>query len=344
MDNVDFYTKAKHEAHKAIKVYKEILNNISKINLKVNPLPQKFKESKIAALDGSEGFANLFGSSIIISRAAGAIFEKGRKIEPIEIMDYFITALARDINRFSNLCRDIQEFKIAHELIKKNPEILVLDGSLIGYFKRGVPMSILHSLNEKNVPHLPIKEYIEKYTEYMKLLDGLLRKCREKNILLIGVSKDSRVKYLVNHFKIKNIITDYSLLKYKMQNTTGYIGPIEPDNTPLKPVAKFLENNKICEADLTDFKLIYVKLEKFSDPIRVDFTSWQESRLDEIISFLETYHDGNGFILTAHLVHNWAVLKDAIKINIIDMIKKEILESDVDIYNSIFTPQRRDSI
>ncbi|MHA1831289.1 MAG: hypothetical protein ACTSWR_07155, partial [Candidatus Helarchaeota archaeon] len=118
----------------------------------------------------------------------------------------------------------------------------------------------------------------------------------------------------------------------------------EPDNTPLKPVAKFLENNKICEADLTDFKLIYVKLEKFSDPIRVDFTSWQESRLDEIISFLETYHDGNGFILTAHLVHNWAVLKDAIKINIIDMIKKEILESDVDIYNSIFTPQRRDSI
>jgi hypothetical protein len=342
--NNNIIEKAREEAKKAIDAYKIILSKIKNVKIPFYPLKHIIKEKKVAALDGSEGFSNLFGSSIIISRGAGAIFEKGKKIEPIERMDYFITSLSRDINRFSNLCRDIEEFKIALDLINLNPDILVMDGSLVGYFTRGLPMSILHSLNEKNITNIPIKQYVDKYTEYMKLLDQLLRKCREKKILILGVSKDSRVKYLVEKYRIETIMTDYSLLKYKKFGETGYTEIIEPYNEPLKPVIKFLEENKIYEADLTNFKLIYVKLKEYSNPIRVDFTSWQENRLDEIISFLETYHDGNGFILTAHLVHNWAVLKEKMKDNIVNLIKKEILELNSDVFNSIFSPQRRESI
>ncbi|MHA1269156.1 MAG: DNA double-strand break repair nuclease NurA [Candidatus Helarchaeota archaeon] len=344
MYNSDFYKKVREEALKAIDVYREILNDISKIKLIFNELPHIIKEKKVAALDGSEGYSNLFGSTIIISRAAGAIFERGKTVEPIELMDYYITSLERDIDRFSNLCRDIQEFRIALKLLEFSPEVLIMDGSLAGYFKRGLPMSILHSINEKNISHVSIKEYVDKYTEYMILLDKILKKCRENDVLLIGIVKDSRVKYLVEHFKIKSMITDYSLLKYKMIGKTGYTPPIDIDSKPLKQVISFLETNKIYEADLTNFKLFYIKLKEFSDPIRVDFTSWQQDRFNEIISLLETYHDGNGFILTAHLVHSWAVLKEEVKDRIIDMIKKEILELDSDVYNSIFTPQRRDTI
>ena len=59
---------------------------------------------------------------------------------------------------------------------------------------------------------------------------------------------------------------------------------------------------------------------------------------------MKTYHDERGFILTAHMVHNWAVMKEEIVSNIVEIIRSEVLNTNPEIYDAIFSDQRRKSI
>lgn len=338
--------KAKDEAKKIIENYTIFLEKIKNVKFDYHSLDCEENLRKLAALDGGERLVNLFSSSIIVTRAGGAIFEPSKQIQPIKLYDVFITSLTADIDKFSNLLRDIAEFNLANKLLDLKPEVLIMDGSLLGYYNRGLPLQVMGYLNVRT-DEKPILEYIDKYKSYMKLFDKILRRCRKDKVIIMGVSKDSRARYLVNKYKIDKSLTDYGLIQLKMKKA-GYTPPIKAG--PRKrgrlrsAINEFLSREGLFDEDLKEFKVSYFKLKPQSKPIRVDFPEWQEKRLDEIVSIMKTYHDERGFLLTAHMVHNWAVMKEDIVSNIVEIIRSEILNKSPEIYDAIFSDQRRANI
>jgi hypothetical protein len=119
---------------------------------------------------------------------------------------------------------------------------------------------------------------------------------------------------------------------------------IIPYSFHTQKLQEYVNKNNYLQSDLATFNLCYFKLKRESIPIRVDFPQWQSKRFDEIMSIMETYHDEKGFLMTAHLVHNWAVMKQIILSSAVNAIKEEVLKIEPSIYDAIFAPQRRDAI
>ena len=340
----DFIIKARKQAKKVVEYYQASLDNLKKVEIQFQKLKNQIKVRKIAALDGGERLKNLIASSIIVVRGGGGIFEKDKKIRKFTMHDIFITSMVQDLDRFSNLIRDILEFKIAIRLLKESPEVLIMDGSLVGYITRGLPNQVIGRLNDKIIKDKSTRDYVNKYKEYLRLYDKLLNTCRKKEILLMGVSKDSRVRYLIKKYKLDSTLTDYALLKLKMK-TTGVTEPILAKYKWYRnTISDFIAQYNYLQSDLPTFKVCYFKLKNNTIPIRVDFPTWQSDRFNEIISIMETYHDKKGFLLTAHLVHNWAVMKEFILNGAVNAIKEEVLKLNPLVYDAIFSPQRRDDI
>ncbi|MHA1279073.1 MAG: DNA double-strand break repair nuclease NurA [Candidatus Helarchaeota archaeon] len=340
----DFILKAREEARKVVENYKKYLDEAKEIDISFIDLKAKKAPRKIAALDGGERLKTLVASSVIVVRAGGGIFEQDKKIRKKIMHDLYITSMIQDVERFSNLIRDILEFKISLKLLEEEPEVLIMDGSLVGYFTKGLPNRVTGNLNKKSLEPGPINEYVEAYKLYMKTYDKLLKSCRKRKVLLLGVSKDSRVHYIVNKYGLNPILTDYSLLKVKMRRpcaTNPFIVDIKWQN---ETVMEYLREKNYLQSDLASFYISYFKLKPGTLPIRVDFPEWQKDRFDEIMAVMETYHDQKGFLMTAHLVHNWAVMRESIVTGTVNAIKEEVLKIDPVIYDAIFTPQRRDEI
>jgi len=340
----DFIIKAREEARKIVENYKAYLDEAIHVEIPFLELKGVKSIRRVAALDGGERLKNLVASSVVIVRGGGGIFEKDEKIRKKILHDIFITSMIQDVERFTKLFRDILEFKIALNLLEESPEILVMDGSLVGYVTHGLPNEVAGHLEDKAISEKPIQEYVEKYKEYLKLYDKLLKTCKKKEILLIGASKDSRVHYLINRYKLNPVLTDYALLKLKMKKpsvTEPMIAIYKWQNETIHDFA--LKNNYLAN-DLASFRICYFKLKHNSIPIRVDFPEWQRGRFQEIMEFMETYHDEKGFLMTAHLVHNWAVMKETIVNSTVNAIREEVLKLDPSIYDAIFTPQRREEI
>jgi hypothetical protein len=339
----DFILKAREEARKVVEYYKKYLDDAMSVEIPFRELRGVKKLRKIAALDGGERLKNLVASSVVIVRGGGGIFEQDEKIKKKIMHDIFITSMIKEVERFSNLFRDILEFKIALNLLEEEPEALIMDGSLVGYVTHGIPNEVAGYLG-RPVSEKPIQEYVEKYKEYLRLFDKLLKTCQSKKILLLGVSKDSRVHYLINKFKLDPVLTDYALLKLKMKKpsvTEPIIAAYRWQNEAIHDFA--LKNNYLSD-DLASFNICYFKLKYNSIPIRVDFPEWQRGRFYEIMELMETYHDNKGFLMTAHLVHNWAVMKETIVNSTVNAIREEVLKLDPSIYDAIFAPQRREEI
>lgn len=339
----DFILKAREEARKIVEYYKAYLDDAMNVEIPFMELKGVKKIRKIAALDGGERLKNLVASSVIIVRGGGGVFEKNEKIIKRVMHDIFITSRIQDLERFSNLIRDILEFKIALILLEDDPEVLVMDGSLVGYVTHGLPNEVAGHLTKPS-SEKPIQEYVEKYVEYLTLYNKLLKTCKEKKVLLLGVSKDSRAQYLVDEFHLNRVLTDYALLKLKMKKpcvTEPIVAGYKLQNETIQDFA--LKNDYLAE-DLASFYICYFKLKHNSIPIRVDFPVWNHGRFQEIMQFMETYHDEKGFLMTAHLVHNWAVMKETIVNSAVNAIREEVLKLDPYIYDAIFVPQRREEI
>lgn len=340
----DFIIKARQEARKVVEYYQNYLEEAKNIEIPLLELKGVKQVRKIAALDGGERLKSLVASNVIVVRAGGGIFEMERKIRKKIMHDIFITSMTHDVDRFSNLIRDILEFRIALRLLEEDPEVLIMDGSLIGYVTRGLPNHVVGHLSDKTVQPGPLKEYIEAYKQYLKNYDKILQVCKKKKILLIGASKDSRVHYLVNKYKLNPTLTDYSLLKLKMKTpsvTEPMVIGIKWQNETL---ADFVNEQNYLQSELANFYTCYFKLKGEALPIRIDFPEWQRGRFQEIMSVLETYHDEKGFLVTAHLVHNWAVMRESIVQSAVNAIREEVLKLNPMIYDAIFAPQRRETI
>jgi hypothetical protein len=152
------------------------------------------------------------------------------------------------------------------------------------------------------------------------------------------------VRYLVNQYELSEILTDYSLLKLKMKNPSVTEPFIVNYKERTSALADFITEHGYFQGGLGAFYVCYFKLKREALPIRVDFPEWQRGRFQEIMSVMETYHDQKGFLMTAHLVHNWAVMKETIVNGALNAIREEVLKIAPSIYDAIFAPQRRDAI
>ncbi len=340
----DFIIKARQEARKVVEYYKDYLDDAKNVEIPFQELTGIKKPRKIAALDGGERIKKLIASSIIVVRGGGGIFEKDKKIRKKNMHDIFITSMTQDIERFMHLLRDIVEFKISLRLLEEEPEVLIMDGSLVGYATRGLPHNVIGHLNDRTIKQKSIQEYVEAYKTYLRLYNKLLETCRKKKILLLGASKDSRIRYLVDKYHLDPVLTDYALLKLKMRKPSVTDPFIVKYKWQTEALVDFITENNYLQNGLASFYICYFKLKYNSLPIRVDFPEWQRGRFREIMSVMETYHDQKGFLMTAHLVHNWAVMKESILTSTVNAIKEEVLKLAPSVYDAIFSPQRREGI
>ena len=59
------------------------------------------------------------------------------------------------------------------KLLEEDPEVLIMDGSLVGYATRGLPHNVIGHLNDRTIAQKSIQEYVEAYKTYLRLYNKL---------------------------------------------------------------------------------------------------------------------------------------------------------------------------
>lgn len=347
----EFESKIVAKAKKARKQLSDIFKKIKEIDYEFYNLPTTIKPRKIAALDGGGFSEDFVGITVTPARAAGAIFEQNKDPIWIEETDVEILTIDDDPKNFGALFRDLLEVKVAQKLIEKKPEVIFLDGSITNFAYKGIPQSIRYSLQdgqEIEDDSIGFKFY-DLFLKYIKASYELLTKCIVDDILILGVSKDSRANILVNHLfeksKKKPLITDTTLVNIIANGRTGFTKPIEFSPKIRDIRTKIWKAAEVFqEKELQSFNLSYVVLKERALPIRIDSLIPQQKRLKEIFEAMVTYHDGNGFITPAYLTHNRANMKQDLGNRIINYITEEIFDESPELYQAFFSQRRRDVI
>lgn len=142
---------------------------------------------EIIGIDGSIVTKSLHGVDLMLSRAVGVLFRFQKEkpsvqyfpdVAPNPRLVYNFDILSNpEIDIFNSLQRMEDEIELAIELTARNPDVLLLDGSIVPLILDKPPSS--SSLNRK---------YVDIIAKYEKLFE----KCIERGILLAGVIKDTR--------------------------------------------------------------------------------------------------------------------------------------------------------
>jgi hypothetical protein len=331
--------------------FKKVIKEIKDAELPFYKLPTKITPKRIAALDGGGFSQDFVGVTIIPSKAAGAIFEQNKDPIWIEKNDIEILTTEEDARNFAALVRDILEVEVAQELADMKPDILFLDGSITNFAYKGIPQSIRYSLQDERTidTKSPSYRFYELFLKYIRSAYNLITKCIENNILLIGVSKDSRANILVKHLFTDKASTptlcDTTFIRLKTKGKSGFTKPIEfkPNITEVRE-SIWRSAEVFQEEQLRSFYLSYFVLHEGAQPIRVDSLVMQRTKLKEIQEALVTYHDGAGFITPAYLTHKRAHMDPDYGNRLINLVIERIFEDSPEIYQAFLSKQRRDII
>jgi len=172
-----------------------------------HPLPdisfgsEEVEVPKAVAVDGSMARRFLAVGSVFYIVRSLAICGK-RKFRHLESDVFASRADVGDIARYISRRSEWVEHKVAEEAIQaeRGFKFLLLDGSLHGRL-RAVPRDVLHEGQRGFM--------IEYFREYCELLET----CRNRDVIPVGVSKDSRATMLRDHFL--KILLDKELEKLK---------------------------------------------------------------------------------------------------------------------------------
>ncbi|NVM54730.1 MAG: DNA double-strand break repair nuclease NurA [Candidatus Helarchaeota archaeon] len=149
--------------------------------------PSNLHGMQIIGIDGSIISKSLHGVDLILTRAVAVLF-KFLKDKPAvqyfpnvapnpRLVVNFDIFSSSEIDILNSLARLEDEIQLAIEMTARNPDIILLDGSIIPLILDKPPSS--SALNRKYI------DIIEKY-------EDLFQKCLERDILLAGVIKDTR--------------------------------------------------------------------------------------------------------------------------------------------------------
>jgi hypothetical protein len=166
---------------------KEITREIIEPDFIYEAKSQDLLGMQVIGIDGSIVSKSLHGVDLILSRAVAVLF-KFKKEKPA--VQYFpnispkpnlifnfdlFTAPESDI--FNSLQRLQEEIQVAIDVTMRNPDIILLDGSIVPLALDKPPAS--SSLRQK-------------YFDVIEKFEILYQKCLERGILLAGIIKDTR--------------------------------------------------------------------------------------------------------------------------------------------------------
>ncbi len=335
------FEKSLKRSIKDVKKTSELLNQ----DITRNELPSSKGSCAVGSLDGGDQIRDFSGISVVFAQAAGTVFRQNHLPNWHEMKRIHLVTAPGNLTRYADLYRDILEMKIAQELLTDNPDIILLDGVHGSYIGRGFPKFIWKTLRDQKGDLHPSKtsfDFLEAYDQFCTEYDRLITSCLDRDILLIGVAKDSRYRRLAKSMNLPIKITDPMLVKWNFKGKTGYT-----DLVPTQPFTDEVSRTRWRSLGVlgtkTDCLTSYFVLEPNSIPFRVDILNQQRDRLEEIAGFFVTYHDGQGFLLPPRFAHQRAHAHRVEADRWADLLQNAILEEAPEIFDLFFAPKRRDS-
>ena len=211
----------------------------------------------VMAVDSSV-YTNLMstGGIFYVIRSLAACRDQSRKL--LETDAFFTKASFLDAQRFIGRKMELFEFQVALAALKSTLacDSVLIDGSLYG---RASHLPIETPIEDQRIMLL---QYFQTYREFMDL-------CKQKGILLMGVSKESRSSFF----------RDY-LLKQIFNETLGSLGPnVDPlDLQKLRPIFDEMLHHE--ESALNKFSKIRQKYGSKLETIRLILEELASSRPD----------------------------------------------------------------
>ena len=225
--------------------------------------------SKVAAVDGSRALRScVVGSWLYVVNALAVLGRE--RIRELEVDSFLSNSSIRDVSRFVNRKMEWLEHRVALRAVERldSGDFVLLDGTLYGRMM-AVPRD---SAAEEQ------KDFMLRYFEdYVSFLET----CRERGVIPVGVSKDSRSNFLRNHLLtilLERYLEEYELdwprknevrqafvnILYSSASKGSYL----KDGLPEKVSLIMWE----AESPIMDHQLIanFVKSEGYSTPLELD--------------------------------------------------------------------------
>lgn len=256
----------------------------------ITQVQEKTPECSIAGVDGGIITKSLQGMDLAIIKVGAVCFNyingkiKDVNHKPSRFPDYnayVFDSLDHEWRAKSNILRQKNEIEAAINILDDNPDMLLLDGSV--------------------VPHQAYKNDSDEYRQLIEKYKILYKTALEKNIKLVGVVEDSRSRIFCEMLKqvlsgkIDTSILDYtrdSTLLYSMlqkgERTITFNYSKDPGNHPTLSDLKEYGN---------DIHSLYLKTVPHDRPLRLDFLSKNPHDGEEIASILlsiSSHHSSYG--------------------------------------------------
>ncbi|TXT55424.1 MAG: hypothetical protein BAJATHORv1_40337 [Candidatus Thorarchaeota archaeon] len=315
---------------------------LREINLSISDSIPLDKEVTSIWVDGGNANFDCVGGSWFIVKAAAGYFSSGEKIKWHEKTRTGFTTLPRNIDRFVGIHRDILEIECVLELIENEPDFIVLDNSLTTYANMGVPHSLLKFF-ESGEPMEESSEYdfFRSFVDFKKRFNALIQQCKILDIPLIGAAKDPKSRLLARKWNLGKNFIDSSAISMLAKGKTGFTEAMEAKYLRIPRVEKYLEKRSLLTGERGRFQSIFGILQPNGRVFRVDFPEFQKSKLQDIRKFLVAMHDGNGYLIPSHIVHNRATMPDRLSDGLSKLVMSSVAKEDMEIAKFLFSKQRR---
>ncbi len=321
--------------------FDELQRNVKNVRLQFK-MPAKHHSSfSFAFVDGGSGYVDLAGGSIYFIRAAGAFFKNPDK--PIWESDVGagFTILSRNVDRFVGIERDILEIQTAIELLQYKPDMIVMDNSLASYAGMGVPYSILHRFQDPRPDGSPEFQYFNRFVTLMKRFDALITECLLNDILLVGITKDPRSRGYAKNLQLGNSVMDITAVSLIADGQVGFTPEFDSQYIRIDRIEEYLKKHKILTDNRGDFMTCFCILSPKANPFKIDYLKSQKNQAREIREMIVSLHDGSGYLLPSHIVHDHATISSELAEGLTQLVLKRTAERNMRTAETILRAQRR---
>ncbi len=295
-----------------------------------HPLQKEFiEDAHIFAIDGSVGSREYWnGARLLVSRAL-AISNRRERLRNLEVRIFRSRGSEEDIHWYISHKSELLEVWLAFEALdrmKGSKNVLLIDGSLYG--------RLVHPPEET-----PVEGDRTLLIDLAEAFCKLLSECRRRNVIIVGVSKDSRVENF-RDLLLKRMISDelkrlepymetedlnllkksihfikdrpnYSLsllrkLKSKHGNLLGHIGNMLMENARSLPDSQLIR--------------YFAEAPGYSTPILLGLPEWARREITALEKYPKKYMSSK---------FRYALLET-------DMSEEEFIERAVNVYNRVF--------
>jgi hypothetical protein len=245
-----------------------------------SPLPPGLagEKRKAYAIDGSRRRANLVnGSTVFVAQALIMGESISEPVTDIEILPG--TVRAETMDRFADLMLRSLEIGLAREHASRIPEgsILYLDGAIYGMLPQLYPLRGEHIPEDRDFATLLLGDYRK-----------LFAVCRERNILLVSISKTNRqalfskILQMQMHRREVLEISDSALFDELTDRKIGYSTPLMLGRYSFEQGKSSVVIEDLGVEDEPAIISFFVRLDDMDDALRIDVPACCVGRSERI--------------------------------------------------------------